>query len=238
MPLQRIDVPWPNDIRSYPGTSAAYQEQPTTPFNGTYPYRDDEPAQHSPIPPYNPTLPKLRVPDIPTMRATPAAKPEVDHIELFKRYNDAWGELEPHAIGIPSPSLDLTEASLKIRDNTIKHSSNIAAWSEETVIKANAFRFFARGFGQEMIVSEQSSSKVELRLKLHRHPKPALQALLRHLRLKESVRWHPDKVNARTGEVGRLDERNGRSGVVVAVRSAVQELVGEVEKALEYYADR
>jgi hypothetical protein len=57
-----------------------------------------------------------------------------------------------------------------------------------------------------------------------------IESLAKWLRRKEQPRWHPDRMNARTGRVGVLDEAISKKRDVVAMRTAGQELLSAVGK--------
>jgi hypothetical protein len=57
-----------------------------------------------------------------------------------------------------------------------------------------------------------------------------IESLAKWLRRKEQPRWHSDRMNARTGRVGVLDEGISKKRDVVAMRTAAQELLSLVGK--------
>ena len=57
-----------------------------------------------------------------------------------------------------------------------------------------------------------------------------VKALAKWLSRKEQPRWHPDRMNARTGKMGVLDEGISRKRDVVAMRSAGHALLAVVGK--------
>ena len=52
-----------------------------------------------------------------------------------------------------------------------------------------------------------------------------LRELSKWLSRKEQPRWHPDRINLRTGQEGVVDEEMSKKTAVVAMRSAVQALL-------------
>jgi hypothetical protein len=57
-----------------------------------------------------------------------------------------------------------------------------------------------------------------------------MKLLGKWLSRKEQPRWHPDRMNLRTGKEGVLDEGISKKADVVAMRSAVQDLLALINK--------
>ncbi|KAK5117122.1 hypothetical protein LTR85_009053 [Meristemomyces frigidus] len=204
-PYTPVQCPQPSEIRGYHGRSP----------------EEDARSRRSATPP----------PPPPKTRPAQSQSASLDYASLMTEYNARWDGLQPHEANVLLPSVDFSLPMLQNRQHIAHTGSLLKAWETDMVMKANAFTFFARGFGLGVAVSEVHGG-VTLRLKRGQADELKMQALQKHLRRKECVRWHPNKINARTGSVGVLDENIGRQDVVVAVRSAVQELTEECARLL------
>ena len=120
-----------------------------------------------------------------------------------------------------------TKALLAMHNLDLTHlKPNCVKLTNDDIMKLNAQTFLLRVSGFRPYVDEHKGKAV-IRLGSANIGNKA--ALLRHLRLKESRRWHPDTENRRTGMKNVIDEKLGRLALIVAVRTAVQELIGMLE---------
>lgn len=95
-------------------------------------------------------------------------------------------------------------------------------------MRFNASCFFIRAFEGMPYIGETTSNKAVVHLSVAMTDE-GKTALLKQMKRKEAVRWHPDKINARTGKVGEINEALGKANYVVAIRSAVQEVIELLE---------
>lgn len=201
MPLTAVQRPMPSQIRGYKKK----------------PGEKDVPAPPS----------DSRRPNTPRDAPSTAA----DFPTILTEYIARWDSLAPHEELFPLPSVDFRIQSLQDRQQFGELTRLVNNWDDDTVMKANAFQFFAKGFGLDMTV-KVVSGKTHLRLVEGQAEDSELQTLLKHLKRKEYFRWHPDKINLRAGHPGILNEQIGKQDAVVAVRSAIQELIEECERLL------
>ena len=93
-------------------------------------------------------------------------------------------------------------------------------------MKMNAQIFFLQAFDFRPSINVQ---RLQYVVAFRGGNKENEEALLKQLKRKENLRWHPDKMNRRTNS-DVIDDSRGKDPVVVAVRSAVQELTGQLEQ--------
>ena len=157
------------------------------------------------------------------------AKPTRSSAELKKiidAYNTAWDSLSRHDKNypLPAPSRDLS--SLNFAGGS---SANAGKWSAEQILTANVQLIFLAGFGLSGSLNTRGDS-IRVQVETRGPQKEEMQALAKWLSRKEQPRWHPDRMNARTGKVGVLDEGISKKRDVVAMRSAAQELLGNISQ--------
>ncbi|KAK4543860.1 hypothetical protein LTR36_004893 [Oleoguttula mirabilis] len=169
---------------------------------------------------------------VPRQTEIPQRTAVVDYPSIFIAYNSWWDDIQPHTASIPLPSADLGIKMLQDRRHMNHTTALLDAWEDDMIMKGIAFTFFAKAFSLRVAVTE-SHGKVIMRLVQVLGDRPKTQMLQKHLKRKECLRWHPDKINARSGQPGVVDETIGKEDVVVAVRSAVQELLEECERELD-----
>ena len=157
------------------------------------------------------------------------AKPARSRAELkkiFDAYNAAWESLSRYDKNYPLPASSRDLSKLDFAGGS---SANAGNWTAEQILTANAQLIFLAGFGISGSLKRGGDS---LGVKIESHDRGAgeVQALAKWLSRKEQPRWHPDRMNARTGKVGVLDEGISKKADVVAMRTAVQELLATVGK--------
>ncbi|KAM0706077.1 hypothetical protein Q7P35_006625 [Cladosporium inversicolor] len=160
-----------------------------------------------------------------TATATPAHS-RAELKAIFNTYNTTWEPLSRHDKNYPLPASTRDLYRLGFAGGS---SSNSGNWSAEQILVANVQLIFLAGFGLSGSLKRGGDS---LSVKIENSGRQAgeVQALAKWLSRKEQPRWHPDRMNARTGKVGVLDEGISKKRDVVAMRTAVQELLGVVGK--------
>ncbi|KAH9844747.1 hypothetical protein Tdes44962_MAKER07092 [Teratosphaeria destructans] len=149
----------------------------------------------------------------------------------FEEYNDHWEQLDPKAQIFYLPSYDLQLSGLRDTKHTTLPATRTQYWNDETVMTINAKVFFCKGCEVRFAILEDAKGKVTFGLATDE--KENIRHLQRHLKLVETARWHPDRMNARTGRAGGIDPTLGNRDFVVAIRAAVQDLVEECERSLQ-----
>jgi hypothetical protein len=101
----------------------------------------------------------------------------------------------------------------------------IKHWSPENIVVFNVQMLFLAGFGMSgvPIVTEKGVLMVGIHEK-EKHVQ-ARKELGKWLKRKEEPRWHPDRINARTGKEGVIDEAISKKTPVVSMRTACQYLL-------------
>lgn len=161
--------------------------------------------------------------------STATAKPARVRAELraiFDTYNATWESLSRHDKNYPLPA---STRDLYRRDFAGGSSSNSGNWSAEQILVANVQLIFLAGFGLTGSL-KRGGDWLAVQIDNPGHHAGEIQALAKWLSRKEQPRWHPDRMNARTGRVGVLDEGISKKRDVVAMRSAAQELLAVVGK--------
>lgn len=113
--------------------------------------------------------------------------------------------------------------------NFIETSSSTGGYTNEEIFIANVQLFFLIGHGVPGVMSKGETLKVKLNPTVD---KKKLKVLVKWLKLKEQPRWHPDRMNLRTGVDGATNEHISKNWDVVAMRTAVQGLIEKIEKRL------
>ena len=149
----------------------------------------------------------------------------------LEAYNKRWDSLERNAPQHPFPSLQLKQSDLYYKKSLGQLASVLDKWSQDQVFAANVQLFFLRGFG--LSATPYATGQGILMRFDSDTSRQSLQDLIKHLQRKELPRWHPDRMNLRTGAEGKIDESIGKRTEVVAVRTAIQELLEQCKKRLE-----
>jgi hypothetical protein len=104
-------------------------------------------------------------------------------------------------------------------------ADNIHSWTDETIVVANLQVILLAGFGLSgTIVRTIDTLTVEL--DGDKEVQSAkIKELTKWLSRKEQPRWHPDRINLRTGKEGVIDVGISKKTAVVAMRSACQALL-------------
>ena len=146
--------------------------------------------------------------------------------KIFDAYNTAWDSLSRHDKNypLPAPSRDLSNPNFAGGS-----SANAGKWSTEQILTANVQLIFLAGFGLSGSLNTRGDS-IRVQVETRGPQKEEMQALAKWLSRKEQPRWHPDRMNARTGKVGVLDEGISKERDVVAMRTAAQELLGNISQ--------
>lgn len=158
-----------------------------------------------------------------TARPAPA---RTDLKKIFDAYNTTWESLSRHDKSYPLPA---SSRDLHRLDFAGGSSSNKGNWSAEQIFVANVQVIFLAGFGISCaIVRRMDGLRVDIENAERQGAE--IESLAKWLRRKEQPRWHPDRMNARTGRVGVLDEGISKKRDVVAMRTAGQELLSLIGK--------
>ena len=120
-------------------------------------------------------------------------------------------------------------SDLKQIDFNGGYAQNFSNHTDETIVVANLQVIFLAGFGLKGTIKRY----VEL-LDIEIENKAAyadkIKELGKWLSRKEQPRWHPDRINLRTGKTGVIDAEISKKKAVVAMRSAVQALLQVLAK--------
>lgn len=106
-------------------------------------------------------------------------------------------------------------------------SANTGNWSNEEIFIANVQVIFLAGFGISSTIGKRSDD-LKIQIEGKEANREALKSLAKWLSRKEQPRWHPDRMNLRTGKEGKLDESVSKKSDVVAMRTAGQNLLALV----------
>lgn len=130
---------------------------------------------------------------IPTQQPSsqPTATPTI-----WQTYNSRWESLSPNSNEFPFPSSTLQLAPLLSRTFKNISPSTSSTCYNSTVIKLNAADFFAQHLSLWLEIGI-AKNKPQMRLP-SQQDRGLVEAARRHLR-KESMRWHPDTIDRRTG---------------------------------------
>jgi len=146
--------------------------------------------------------------------------------QIFDAYNTAWEALSRTDKAYPLPA---AARELHKIDFLGGSSANQGNWSKEQILVANVQLIFLAGFGIACALIRRSDG-LSVEIENRDRQTGEILALSKWLSRKEQPRWHPDRMNARTGKVGVLDEAISRKADVVAMRTAGQELLAVVGK--------
>lgn len=175
------------------------------------------------------TIPKpYRIPKVTRSQSTPTFTPAQ---ESLIKYISTWNELKRHEQGWPYPNPQLTEIGLLNR-TSLGSTNELTGFSNTKIISLNAQLFFLKGndlFHTLLVVGNEAKFVISS----IRNSAQQIKALRAYLVKKELVRWHPDRMNLRTGvKGGEPDENLGALEVVAAVRTGVDELIERCEEAV------
>lgn len=146
-------------------------------------------------------------------------------LTAFERYNLDWSTIKSYDADIPVPNLkDMYQQDGKPFTITAK-----TGWPKDEIIKINAMLFYVEGFDIEVDVIRRDRPSLTVATT---EDGMKVEKLAKFLKRKELPRWHPDRLNQRTGKPGVIDESIGKRADIVAVRTAVQELIGTCEDFL------
>ena len=109
---------------------------------------------------------------------------------------------------------------------------NFAAASSENRKTLSIQDFYLAGCGFNVELWEDIKQR-RLRVKVTSQSEAKVSALRKYLQTKELVRWHPDRLNRRTGSSGVVNEGNGNHELVVLIRSAIEDLVEACDVRIE-----
>jgi hypothetical protein len=160
--------------------------------------------------------------------ASASSKPKRPRAELkktFDTYNAKWDALNRTDKNYPLPA---TSRELSKLDFAGGSSSNYGRWSNEQILTANVQLIFLAGFG--MSGSLKSGSDAGVRINAPHLNGENMKLLGKWLSRKEQPRWHPDRINRRTGKQGVVDEGISKKTDVVAMRTAAQDLLAMINK--------
>lgn len=187
--------------------------------------------------------PKEAVPEPPsasyptaTARPTVALRPQpTDSRALFIEYNARWDALDPVDLDILVPSPTLNADGLLLAAERTKglqcFEVDFSKHTLEQLAAVQVFNFFTTGMNIAAELYEDPKSRTG-KVRLIKGSETKTSAALKYLRRKELVRWHPDRLNLRTGTTGMVNNLNGSQELVVIIRTAVGELIGSCEAHL------
>ena len=130
-------------------------------------------------------------------------------------YDYLWDKLAVHEQDIPLPSADFEIPGLRSHGRLLIDQQPVASWLRESVMRLNIQLFFLQGFEMNMYRLEKDGESLWMK----GYTRPKVERLYGQLKT-EVFRWHPDRLNLRSGVAGVVDEILGKSTVVVAVRTA------------------
>jgi hypothetical protein len=141
--------------------------------------------------------------------------------KLFDAYNARWENLSRIDKELPLPA---SWSDLKKIDYMGGSPNNEENWSDEAIVVANIQIIFLAGFGLSGSV-RRTLEGLLVDVDGNGQHVDKLRELSKWLSRKEQPRWHPDRINLRTGQEGVVDEEMSKKTAVVAMRSAVQALL-------------
>jgi hypothetical protein len=151
---------------------------------------------------------------------------------LFELYNTRWDRLDPHDPDVPFPSPTFTLDDLYSRKALLDLDPYGPRYHSLQVVGLNAAFFIGSAFNVTLGVEQNRGLPVLVLRGRAAREHGAWVDLLRFLKTVELPRWHPDRLSRRTRVPGKVDERIGMKKEFVAVREAVQALVGVLESVL------
>jgi hypothetical protein len=196
------------------------ERKPSSSEGGTPPKTEDSFPGAGTAPPFNaysppkPTAPYKPALVLSTLKA------------LFDAYNARWESMSRTDPKLPMPA---TWADLKAIDFNGGLPDNINNHTDETIVVANLQIIFLAGFGMLGVVTRYAEGLiVNYQGQAIGGKEAEIEALGKWLSRKEQPRWHPDRINLRTGKEGVIDEGISKKTCVVAMRSAVQALLAVI----------
>lgn len=152
-------------------------------------------------------------------------------------YNERWTSLGPKDTGYPYPSPDYTQRGFLNVGNINCAEDICKSWNVPTRIIVNTKAFFLDGFDIIYNIEPEDDDYPEGD-QVFSIPSvndfDVVKKLIRHIKLKEMSRWHPDRLNKRTGSKTGVDVAKGVEKGVVEIRTALQELLEELDLAVQY----
>jgi hypothetical protein len=161
-----------------------------------------------------------------TARPSPAGRSRSDLKTLFDTYNAKWESLSRTDANYPLPTSTRDLYSLSFASGAPSHGGAGNHTNEEIFI-VNVQMLFLAGFGLSGSI-RRFSDGLEVKIENRELNGENLRLLGKWLSRKEQPRWHPDRMNLRTGVEGKLDEGISRRKEVVTMRTAVQGLLAVV----------
>jgi hypothetical protein len=161
-----------------------------------------------------------------TARPAPAPHSRSALKKLFDAYNAKWESLSRTDKAYPLPTSQRDLYSLAFHGGA---PSLIGAYTNEQIFIVNVQLLFLAGFGLSGTV-KRFSDGIEVKIDNRELNGENLRLLGKWLSRKEQPRWHPDRMNLRTGVEGRLDEEISKRREVVAMRTAGQGLLAVIDK--------
>lgn len=152
------------------------------------------------------------------------SKPNRSRAELkkiFDAYNTKWEVLSRNDKAYPLPA---GKSDLYKVDFAGGYAAKTGNWTNEEILIANVQLVFLAGFGMSGSL-KKASDHLSVRIDAKELNGENLKLLTKWLSRKEQPRWHPDRMNLRTGVDGRIDEGISKRADVVAMRTAAQSLL-------------
>lgn len=140
---------------------------------------------------------------------------------MFDTYVAKWEALGRVDKKYPLPA---SECELFKLDFAGGSCSNLRNFSGEAVMMANVQLIFLAGFGIVGSLKKRSDC-LDVVVEGKSQKESEVKGLFKWLKRKEQPRWHPDRMNLRTGVDGRIDESISKKADVVAMRTAAQRLL-------------
>ncbi|KXT13199.1 hypothetical protein AC579_2587 [Pseudocercospora musae] len=165
-----------------------------------------------------------------SMPPPPPPALKVDSKARLTEYDARWKSLAPHDREFPYPNSTLSMSGFQNRQALPYHQQKIALWSLPTIIGVMTKRFFTNAFDIRTTLVTFPNDLGKVDYALQKSNTTSTVAALRKTLKMESVKWHPDRLNRRSGNPGVLDQSIGDAPSNVAIRSAVQELIEECDK--------
>jgi len=107
---------------------------------------------------------------------------------------------------------------------------NTENFSDEYIVGINVQVLFLAGFGL-IGVPRRTQDGLMIEIENKEQHEDKIKELKKWLSRKEQPRWHPDRINLRTGRDGLIDEAISKKTAVVAMRSAGQALLQCIEES-------
>jgi hypothetical protein len=161
-----------------------------------------------------------------TARPTTAGRSRADLKNLFDAYNAKWESLSRTDKNYPLATSTHDLYSLSFVAGAPSHGG-VGAFTNEEIFIVNVQMLFLAGFGLQGSI-RRFSDGLEVKIEYRELNGENLRLLGKWLSRKEQPRWHPDRMNLRTGVEGKLDEGISRRKEVVAMRTAAQGLLAIV----------